>query len=148
METAPPTEPRAERAVIDTNVFVAAGFRPGGASARILAAVRAGRLVMLWTDATRRETRAVVGRIPPLSWQSVAGLFLEAGRISPAPDPAAAAFVADPEDRKFAALALATGAEIVSSDSDLLDHAGRLRVVTPAAFAAARPGLDAGAGPP
>lgn len=43
-------------------------------------------------------------------------------------------FVTDPEDRKFAALSLASGAPIISSDDHLLTHSDRLTVWTPGAF--------------
>ena len=61
--------PRREalRVVLDTNVIVAAGFQPGGASAWLLDAIRKGALRMIWDDATRRETEHIVHKIPPLS---------------------------------------------------------------------------------
>ena len=40
--------------VLDTNVLVAAGFNPRSASARIVNAVKQGKLHMLWNEATRR----------------------------------------------------------------------------------------------
>ena len=46
--------------VIDTNVFVAAGFNNRSASARILAAVREGRFQLVWNKPTRRETEAIL----------------------------------------------------------------------------------------
>ena len=55
-------------AILDTNVFVAAGFNPASASARLLGAVGAGRRELVWSEATRRETRAVLERIPRLRW--------------------------------------------------------------------------------
>ncbi len=44
--------------VLDTNVFVAAGFNPGSHSARIVEAVRNGRLRMVWDNATQAENQA------------------------------------------------------------------------------------------
>lgn len=52
--------------VLDTNVLVAAGFNPRSASARIVDAVKQGRLRMVWNDATRREIERIVQQIPPL----------------------------------------------------------------------------------
>jgi predicted nucleic acid-binding protein len=46
--------------VLDTNVSVAAGFNPGSHSARLLEAIRDGRLRMIWDDATREETELVM----------------------------------------------------------------------------------------
>jgi uncharacterized protein len=54
------------RLVLDTNVFVAAGFEPKSASARLLEALRQGRCRMIWHRTTRRETERVLRRVPPL----------------------------------------------------------------------------------
>ncbi len=122
------------RAILDTNVFVAAGFRAGSASAALLELAAAGTLVQVWSEATRDETREVLTRIPRLSWPAIEPLFGPEGRVDAPHDLAPVIFVADLSDRKFAALALATGTPLVSSDDDLLVHAGRLPVYTPGAF--------------
>jgi hypothetical protein len=54
--------------VIDTNVFVAAGFNSKSAAARILVAVRAGQFLLVWNKPTRRETETILRRIPGLDW--------------------------------------------------------------------------------
>ncbi len=108
--------------VLDTNIFVAAGFNPGSSSARILNAVEAGDLRLVWNDATRRETEAIVRQIPPLSWERWAGLFRGQDRYRGDTHPQRFAYVADPDDRKFAALAAATGAILVTNDEHLLAH--------------------------
>ena len=63
------------RLVLNTNVFVAAGFEPKSASARLLEALRQGRCRMIWHRTTRRETERGVRRVPPLDWQRFAPLF-------------------------------------------------------------------------
>ena len=63
------------RLVLDTNVFVAAGFEPKSASARLLEALRQGRCRIIWHRTTQRETERVLRRIPPLGWQRFAALF-------------------------------------------------------------------------
>lgn len=125
---------RKTRAVLDTNVFVAAGFNPRSASARLIGEVRARRLVLVWSEATRRETRSVLERIPRLSWADVASLFAPEGEHPGGTDPAAVSFVTDPEDRKFAALSRASGATLVSADDHLLSHRDRLDVMPPGEF--------------
>lgn len=124
------------RIVVDTNAFVAAGFHPGSASARILAAARDGVLRLVWDDDTRAETRRVLTRIPRLRWETVAPLFRAEGRFDGGTEPSAFGMVEDPADRKFAALATAAGAVLVTSDDHLLAHAGTLPcpVETPGAF--------------
>lgn len=119
------------RVVIDTNVFVGAAFNPGSASARLLSAVRAGSGALVWDAPTRDETRAVLDRIPRLSWDAVADLFHADCRFGGETRPEAFGQIADPADRKFAALAAAAGCTLVSSDRHLLDHRGSLPVVTP-----------------
>jgi predicted nucleic acid-binding protein len=140
---------RLRAVVLDTNVFVAAGFNPGSASARILGAVQDGRLRMLWDDATRAEIEFILRRIPPLRRFAVSDLFHAEDRFAGPTDPAAFADIPDPDDRKFAALAHAAGVPLVTSDAHLLhpDHAD-LDVITPGAFwrRFAQTGVEDGAG--
>ncbi len=121
--------------VLDTNVLIAAAFRPGSESGAVVDGVRAGRLRLVWDEPTRRETEALFRKIPPISWRSVADLYREADRFDGPVDPSAFGTVPDPEDRKFAALAAAAGALLVSLDAHLLDAAlgGRPEVVRPGA---------------
>ena len=96
--------------VLDTNVWVAAAFRPASASARLVAAVRAGRLRLVWDDPTRAETEFVLRSIPRLSWDEVAPLFREIDRFVGRTDLDRFSGIPDPADRKFAALAAAARA--------------------------------------
>ena len=115
----------ATRAVLDANVFVGAGFRPGSASGQLVAAARAGRLVALWADETRAEAERVVGQIPPLASFDWAGVFRDGGR-HPAPlDLGPHGHLAGRLDRTLAALALAAAAPLVTADGPLLEGAGR-----------------------
>jgi predicted nucleic acid-binding protein len=112
--------------VLDTNVFVAGGFNRRSASAKIIDAVKHGRLRMVWNDATRRESERIMRQIPPLRSQTVADLFRPEDRFSAQTHPERFAFIADPDDRKFAALAEAAGAILVSNDDHLLEHRGSM----------------------
>lgn len=114
--------------MLDTNVFVAAGFNPGSHSARLIAAVRDGRLRVVWDDATRQEIEHVMRQIPRLSWTRVADLFRSEDRFPGATNPQDFSFVPDPADRKFAALAEAVQAPLVTSDAGLLQAAGQMAV--------------------
>ncbi len=122
--------------VLDTNVFVAAGFNPSSSSARILEAVEGSDLRLVWNEATRREIEAVLRQIPPLSWQRWTGLFREEDRYRGDTDPQRFAYVTDPDDRKFAALAATAGATLVTNDEHLLEHRKKaeLDIRTPAQF--------------
>ena len=129
--------------MLDTNVWVAAGFNPGSSSAAILADVERGRLELVWDRDTRRETERVVRRIPRLSWERFAPLFDAGAEHAGLVEADAFGFVEDPGDRKFAALAAAAGAVLVTNDDHLLAHRGRAGtppILTPAAFV----GGDAG----
>jgi predicted nucleic acid-binding protein len=127
-----------EGVVIDTNVFVAAGFNPRSASARILAGVREGRFRLIWNVPTRRETEMILRRIPRLDWAEAAGLFQPEGEFTGPVDPEAFAPITDPDDRKFAALSAAARAPLVTSDKHLLAKSGAVGIeaVTPTAFLA------------
>ena len=119
-------------------MLVAAGFRAGSASGRLAAAVRAGRLVALWTEATRAEARSVIGRIPPLQSADVEALFPDSGRIDLPLDPSAFTAVPDVADRAFAALALAAGVPLVTADGPLVAGARAHGVTVVSAGDAAR----------
>jgi predicted nucleic acid-binding protein len=122
--------------VIDTNVFVAAAFNPHSHAARIVEDVRAGQLRLVWNEATRRETRRILERIPPISWAPFAGLFRERNRFTSAVNPGWFGQVRDPDDRKFGALAYAADATLITQDDDLLSIRSNVSVsiVTPAEF--------------
>jgi predicted nucleic acid-binding protein len=106
--------------ILDTNILVAAGFKRGSGAARIVDAIRRGDCRMVWNDATRRENEAVLRRIPPLDWEEFSVLFDPEGEFKGFTAPDLFGRIEDPEDRKFAALAAATGAIVISSDSHLL----------------------------
>ncbi len=120
--------------VLDTNVFVAAGFRPRGRAAALVRGIESGRYRLVWDEPTRRETESVVRRIPPLSWSAFEPLFQREGRVDHDLDPESFSYVPDPPDRKFAALAAAAGALLVTSDARLLaaSESGDFRALSPA----------------
>jgi predicted nucleic acid-binding protein len=127
-----------EGVVIDTNVFVAAGFNPRSASARILEGVREGRFRLIWNQPTRRETEMILRRIPRLDWHKFADLFRPDEEFTGPVDPEAFAAIADPDDRKFAALSAAANVPMVTNDKLVLAQQGRIgiEVVTPREFLA------------
>src|SRR5215469_9068029 len=102
-----------DRIVIDTNVFVAAGFNTNSASARILAAIRERRFQLVWNEPIRREIEFVLRRIPRLGWDNFADLFRPAGEFTRPADAHDFTFIEDPDDRKFAALAAAAKVPLV-----------------------------------
>jgi predicted nucleic acid-binding protein len=119
--------------ILDTNVFVAAGFNPRSASARIVEQVRSGQLRMIWNEQTRRETQHIVSKIPPLSWSKVAKLFREDDRYDGQTSPEKFDYIPDVDDRKFAALSEATGVVLITNDDHLLNNRDRasLQILTP-----------------
>ena len=122
--------------VIDTNVFVAAGFNPGSSSAWILEQVRDDRLRMVWNEDTRRETLHIVRKIPRLTPDVIAPLFRAENVVETATHPDRFTSIEDPDDRKFAALAAIVGAMLITSDDDLLSqrHQTQLDIMTPSEF--------------
>jgi predicted nucleic acid-binding protein len=127
-----------EGVVIDTNVFVAAGFNPSSASARIFEGVREGRLRLIWNQPTRRETEMILRRIPRLDWQKAADLFRPEDEFTGPVDPTAFTAIGDADDRKFAALAAAANVPLVTSDQLVLAQRGKIgiEIVTPRDFLA------------
>jgi predicted nucleic acid-binding protein len=126
------------RVVLDTNIFVAAGFEPASASARLIEALSQGRCRMVWHRTTRRETERVLRRIPPLEWQRVAPLFRPEWEHRDELDLTPFGAIEDPDDRKFAALAAATQSVLISRDDHLLARRDALpiRVLRPSEFLA------------
>jgi len=127
-----------EGVVVDTNVFVAAGFNPRSASARLVEGIREGRFRLIWNQPTRRETEMILRRIPRLDWRTVADLFRPENEFMGPVDPAAFTLIADPDDRKFAALSAAAQASLVTNDNLVLAQRGRLgiEIATPRDFLA------------
>ena len=127
-----------EGIVIDTNVFVAAGFNPRSASARVVAAARHGRFRLIWNTSTRRETEMILLRIPRLDWEGFADLFQPEGEFTDPVDADAFTLITDPDDRKFAALSAAAKRPLVTNDNDLLAarNATGIDALTPRAFLA------------
>ena len=123
--------------VLDTNVFVGAGFNPRSHSALLIEAVRDGRLCIVWDDATHEEIEHVLRRIPRLSWGAVAELFREEAKFDGTTHPDQFDYVLDPADRKFAALADAASVPLVTSDRGLLNARGRapFPILKPSEFA-------------
>ncbi len=122
--------------VLDTNVFVAAAFDASTSSGRIIDAARGGRLRLVWTEGTRQENERVLRKIPPIDWEPFGDLFAEEGRFDGELDEAGVSYIPDPTDRKFAALAEAMGASLISNDDHLLDQRdrGKTPILTPSEF--------------
>lgn len=130
------TDGQSRKAVLDTNVFVAAGFNPNSSSAVLLKLVSEGHVELVWTAATKRETRFVLESIPRLGWDEIAPLFRAQAEVADELPLERFDYVLDPDDRKFAALASASGATLVSSDNHLLDHRARgdISIASPSEF--------------
>ena len=75
-------------------------------------------------------------KICPLRARPVAELFRPADRLTAATHPERFSFIPDPDDRKFAALAQAAGAILISNDKHLLRYRDNMdfRVLTPGGF--------------
>ena len=127
-----------EGVIIDTNVFVAAGFNARSASERILAAIRDRLLQLVWNEPTRREAEFVLRRIPLLGWDKFGDLFRPEGEFTGRVDLHDFVFIEDRDDRKFAALSAAAKVPLVTNDHHLLAHRNLIGfdVLTPSAFLA------------
>lgn len=136
MLSRPPSALNPTPVVLDTNIFVAAGFNANSSSAQLIEAVRSGHLQLVWNDQTYQETQHILSKIPPLRWQNFAKLFREPNRFGDQTDPEAFKHVPDPADRKFAALAAATGAILITLDTDLLSSREQapVRILRPSEF--------------
>ena len=116
------------RVVLDTNILVASGFNRRSRSARLVEQIRAGEVLLVWDDATLAETRKIIRQIPVLRWEAFEDLFNPEGHFTGLTDRAAFQPVADPDDRKFAALAAAAEAVLITNDDHLLSVRGQLGI--------------------
>jgi predicted nucleic acid-binding protein len=114
--------------IIDTNILVASEFNPKSHSAQIVKQVRSGQLRMIWSEQTRDEAKLIVGKIPPLSWEAIAGLFRSENCYSGALFPEGFQHIADTADIKFVALSDVTGAPLITMDKGLLSARETLAV--------------------
>jgi putative PIN family toxin of toxin-antitoxin system len=127
------------RVVLDTNVLVAAAYNPGSASRRVVEACLSGELTAVLSPALRREYGFILARAArgqPYR-EKIRRLVERAEEVRPGQAPRVV--VADPDDDKLVAAALAARAVLVTNDAHLLDLAGHegLTVVRPTAV---RPG--------
>ena len=83
----------------------------------------------------------IVRRIPRLDWQKVADLFRPEEEFTGPANPADFSMIADPDDRKFAALSAAANVPLVTSDKLNLAERGKIdiEIVTPGDFLARQP---------
>lgn len=125
------------RVVLDTNILVAAGFNPKSHSGLIIEVIRNGEVDLIWDQATYRESRRIISRIPPLDWGDFEELFQPETEFVGDTNPQGFHWIPDADDRKFAALATIADADLISNDAHLLaPDSGELRVFTPAQWLA------------
>jgi predicted nucleic acid-binding protein len=77
-------------------------------------------------------------RIPRLDWERFADLFQPQGEFTGPVDPDAFVLIADPDDRKFAALSATANSLLVTNDNDLMAarNVTGIDALTPRAFLA------------
>lgn len=119
----------AARLVLDTNVFVAAAYKPDSSSRRLLDAVVAGRAILLISPPVFAEYRHVLPNAvrSANAEEQVRDWIAHAEPVKTGRG--RRVVKADPSDDKFVTLALAGRADaIVSGDDHLLALAGKLAV--------------------
>lgn len=124
------------RVIPDTNILVAAGFNPRSHAAGIVRRIRSGTLELVWHQQTKAEYRHIISKIPVLSWPEFEDLFAPEWEHKEPLTPGDFEDIPDPDDRKFAALAAASGAVLISNDQHLLTHRTQsgIRVMKSAEF--------------
>jgi len=131
------------RIALDTNLLVAALTKPGGASARIVAAWREGDVELVASEATMREAEQVLGagwlsRIT--SREEVETLLRDLRGRAVLVQPRTQVDdlpLKDPGDLRMLEAALAgSAAYVVTSDREFLSHRGygEVEFITPQAF--------------
>jgi putative PIN family toxin of toxin-antitoxin system len=126
--------------VVDTNTFIAAGWRVNAHARRVFAGVARRRFRLAVTSAVLSEYRGV-SRRPRFAGKNYEGLltWIEKHARVVEPAPVGKRRSRDPKDDIFIACALAAEARIiVSADLDLLDleKPFGIEILTPAQFIA------------
>lgn len=129
------------RAVLDTNVLVAALISPDGPCARLLLELRAGAFELVVSPALRDELSEVLHRDRFRAYVSLddADAYVEAlGRdaiVVDDPPPSGRSLASDPDDEFLIDLARVARVDaLVSGDARLLELRGRVPVLSPREF--------------
>jgi putative PIN family toxin of toxin-antitoxin system len=118
------------KAVFDAMVFLQAVANPAGPSGRCFACVRAGELALVTSPDTVEELRGLLARpnfrkkFPSLTDERAAAFMAEVENVSTAIAvvPRVFEYPRDPKDEPYINLAIAAGADYLTSrDKDLLD---------------------------
>lgn len=125
------------RVVLDPGVLVSALITPGGAPARLLSEMRAGRLELIVSPQLLDELEQVLLREKFRRYADLDAVrdylvFIRREAFA-APDPHDVPPLRspDPDDDYLIALAFAQNATLVSGDSDLLDLVGGAPILAP-----------------
>ncbi len=129
------------RAVLDTNVLVAALISPGGGSARLLLELRSGAFELIVSPLLLAELREVLGRdkfrryVSEAEADAYVELIRSEAVVRADPVPSPEALSADPDDEYLIDLARDAGADaLVTGDAHLLDLRAVIPAMTPAEF--------------
>ncbi len=129
------------RAVLDTNVLVSALISPGGASARLLLALRAGAFEIIVSPMLLAELGEVLRRekfrryISEAEADAYVELIRRESDVHDDPTPGPEPLGTDPDDEYLIDLARDAAADtLVSGDAHLLELRDLVPVMTPAQF--------------
>jgi putative PIN family toxin of toxin-antitoxin system len=135
------------RAVLDTNVLVAALISPGGGSARLLLELRSGAFELLVSPLLLAELREVLRRdkfrryVSDAEADAYVELIRSEGVLRADPRPSPERLSADPDDEYLIDLARDAQADaLVTGDAHLLELRAIIPVMTPAEFLETLPG--------
>jgi putative PIN family toxin of toxin-antitoxin system len=135
------------RAVLDTNVLVAALISPGGGSARLLLELRSGAFELLVSPLLLAELREVLRRdkfrryVSDAEADAYVELIRSEGVLRADPSPSPEPLSADPDDEYLIDLARDAGADaLVTGDAHLLELRAIIPAMTPAEFLETLPG--------
>ena len=117
-----------DRVVLDTNVFVAAGFNPRSHSARLLDAVRLGRLRMVWGQFHPGGSGTCIAADSATVLDQRRSAVSAEDKFEGTTQPQKFSFVPDPADRKLAAKADAARVPLVTSDGGLQMAAAQMKI--------------------
>lgn len=125
------------QAVVDTNVWVCAFLMPGGTAAKLLAAMYAGRLRPMVSEAIEAECQSVLKRAKfSIQAQVLTDFFYDLRTLGQYADqvPPMDIKLPDPNDAPFIALARYAGCPVITGNTKHFPTRAGIVVLTPAQY--------------
>ncbi len=122
------TNQNLEKVVLDTNIFVSASFNKKSNSHKIFELIKNNKVQFIWNPDTKDETKYILKKIPVIKWDRFKDIFKPEYEFTKKVTDKKFTEIQDHSDRKFANLAYASTAVLITSDQHFLNVRSQLPV--------------------